>query len=121
MVEVGLFVEEAGEDNESRHGVQDREHADADHQLLQFICLGTVVFHDGTDTEQGDEPGQQEHSAQHQVDEQRGQDETSESVDVPQTDVADSTQDVACNKRKNMFLLALFVLSSIGYRLNDRG
>lgn len=109
MVEVGLFVEQAGEDDQGRHGVQDREHADADHQLLQFICFCTVVFHDGTDTEQGDEPGQQEYSAQHKVDEQRGQDETSERVDVPQSDVADPTQDVACNKTKYTLLLALFM------------
>ena len=121
VVEVGLFVEEAGEDNQSRHCVQDREHADADHQLLQFICLGTVVFHDSTDSKQGDESGQQEYSAQHQVDEQRGQDETPESVDVPQSNVADPTQDVTCDKQNRHVYFSVISVNLIGYRLNGRG
>jgi hypothetical protein len=107
VIEVSLFIEEAGEDNKGRHGVEYREHPDSDHQLLQFVCLGTVVFHDSTDTKERDKPGQQEYRAQNQVDEQRGQDETSESVHVPQADVADPTQNVACNKnKKKMFILA---------------
>ena len=57
VVEESLLVEQAGEYDEGRHGVEDREDADANHQLLKFVRLCTVVFHDSTDTEEGDETG----------------------------------------------------------------
>lgn len=100
VVEVGLFVEEAGQDNEGRHGIQYREDADTNHKFLQFIGLGAIVFHNCTDSEERDKSGQQKHSAQDQVHEQGSQDEPSQRVNVPQTDVAYTAQDVTCNNKR---------------------
>lgn len=108
MVEVGLLIEEAREDDEGRHSVQDREHADADHELLEFIRLGAVMLHDRANAEQGHETGQEKHCAQHQIHEQGRQDEPSQCVDVPQTHVTHTTQDVSCNNKTSKSLLAYF-------------
>lgn len=100
VVEVRLLVEEAGEHDERRHRVQDGEHADADHQLLQLVGLRAVVLHHGTDAEQRDEAGQQEDGAQRQVHEQRRQHEAAQRLHVPQPHVAHARQNVTCNTNK---------------------
>lgn len=98
LVKISLFVEEAGEDNDGRDRVQHAEGSDPHHQLLQFVSLGSVMLHHCSDPEERHEPGQQEDSAQDEVNEEWSQDEASESFDVPQAYVADAAQDVTCNK-----------------------
>lgn len=100
MAEVGLLIEETSEDDEGGHRVQDREHADAYHQFLEFIRLGAVVLHDRANAEKGHEPSQEKHGAQHQVYEQRRHDKPSQCVDVPEAHVTHAAQDVACNKKE---------------------
>lgn len=94
LVEVGLLVEEASYDQHSWNGVQHREDAYPDHQLLQLVGLGAVVLHDGPDAEERHEAGQQEDGAEHEVHTERREDETSEDFGVPETDVANTGKDV---------------------------
>lgn len=104
VVEVGLLVEETSEDDEGGECVQHGEHANAHHQLLEFVRFGAVVLHDRANTEQRHEAGQEEHGAQNQVHEQRRQDEPAQRVHVPETHVTDATQDVACNNKTVKFI-----------------
>ena len=41
--EVVLLVEHAGNDDDGRDSVEDREHTDTEHQLLQLVSLGTIL------------------------------------------------------------------------------
>lgn len=63
----GLLVKIAGDDYGGRHRVEDTEDPYPHHQLLQLLCLGAVVLHDGPDPEEGNEAGQQEGSPDEQV------------------------------------------------------
>lgn len=96
LVEVGLLVEEAGYDDEGRDGVEHREYADADHELLELVGLGAVVLHDRAYAEERDEAGQQEDGAEDEVDAEGREHEAPEGLDVPEPDVADAREDVAC-------------------------
>lgn len=95
LVEVGLFVEEAGDDDEGGDRVEDGEDADPDHELLQFVGSRPVVLHHGSDAEERHEAGEQEGRAQHQVHAQRGEDEAAQRLHVPHAHVAHARQDVA--------------------------
>lgn len=72
-----LLVEEAGDDDGGRNGVEHAEHPDPHHQLLQLLRLGAIVLHDGANSEQRNEAGEQERSADEKVNEERGQHEPS--------------------------------------------
>jgi len=65
------------DDDGCGHCVQNAEHADPDHELLQLVCLAAahLLLDDVTDAEQRYEPAQQERYAQRQVDDERRQDE----------------------------------------------
>lgn len=52
LVPKGLFIEVAGDDDGGRHSVEDTEDSDAHHELLQLLCLGAVMLHDGADAEE---------------------------------------------------------------------
>lgn len=97
LVEVGLLVEQTGEDDESWHGVQYGENADADHELLQLVGLRAVVFHDGADAEEGHEASQEEDRPQDQVGKERSQNEAAKSVRIPHAHEANAAQDVPWN------------------------
>jgi len=57
----GLVVV-ASDDDGCGHGVQNAEHADSDHELLQLVCLTAayLLLDDVPDAEQRYEPAQQE-------------------------------------------------------------
>lgn len=67
----GLLVEITGDHDGGRNRVEDAEHPDPNHQLLQLLRFGAVMFHDGADPEKRHEASQQEGSTDEQVDEQR--------------------------------------------------
>jgi hypothetical protein len=96
VVEVGLLVEEAGDDDEGGHRVQDGEYPDAYHELLQLVGLRAVVFHDRADAEERDEAREEEGRPEDEVHAEGGQDEASERLDVPEADVAHARQYVTC-------------------------
>lgn len=47
----GLLIEVTGDHDGGRYRVEDAEDANPHHQLLQLLCLGAVVLHDGADPE----------------------------------------------------------------------
>lgn len=94
-VEVHVLVEEAREHYERRHRVQYGEDADPDHQLLQLVGFGAVVFHHSADAEEGHEAGEQEDGAEDQVGAEGRQDEEAERFHAVEAHVADAAQDVA--------------------------
>ncbi len=63
----GLLVKKASNDDGGWDGVENRKHTYADHQALQLLGLGSVVLHDGADTKQGHEAGEQEWGANEEV------------------------------------------------------
>jgi len=67
----------ASDDDRCGHGVQNAEHADADHELFQFVRLAAthLLLDDVSDAEQRYEAAQQERYSQRQVDDERRQDE----------------------------------------------
>jgi len=101
VVEV-LLVEEAAEHRRRRHQVQHREHADANHQLLQLVRLGAVVLHHGADAEQRHEARHQEDGAQDQVHQQRHQHKAPQRRRVPLTHRAHAAQNVTCENTRNL-------------------
>lgn len=48
-----LLIEVTCQDNGGRYRVEDTEDTNAHHQLLQFLCLGAIMLHDGADAKQG--------------------------------------------------------------------
>ena len=71
VVEVGLFVEKAGDNDKGGHCVKNREDTDANHQLLELVGLRAVVLHDRANAEQRDETRQQKHGAEDKIDAER--------------------------------------------------
>lgn len=67
----------ASDDDGRGHSVQNAEHADPDHELLQLVRLAAthLLLDDVPDAEQRYEPAQQERYAQCQVDNERRQHE----------------------------------------------
>lgn len=64
LLEVGVLVDEARDDDEGRQGVEDGEDAYSYHELLQFVGLGAVVLHHRADPEEGDEAGGEKDGAE---------------------------------------------------------
>lgn len=91
----GLLIEEAGDDDGGGYGVENAEHPDPNHEPLQLLCLSAVVLHDGADSEQRDEAGQQKGGTDEEIDEERGQHKPSKRVQVAEADEADATEHVA--------------------------
>ena len=90
-----LLVEVARDDDRRRHRVEDREDADAHHQLLQLVRLRPVVLHDGADAEERDEAGEEERRAEREADDERCDDEEPERRHVADAREADAAEDVA--------------------------
>ncbi len=84
-------IKKASNDDGGRDGVENRKHTYADHQALQLLGLGSVVLHDGADTKQGHEASEQERGANEEVDEERGQDEAPQGIQIVQDPQADAT------------------------------
>ncbi|KAG5899296.1 hypothetical protein JTB14_029250 [Gonioctena quinquepunctata] len=95
VVEIGVFVDEAGDDHQGGEGVEDGEDAYPYHELLEFVGLGAVVFHHRADPEEGHEARGEEDRAEDEVDHQGDQDEHAHGVDVPQSHVAYSAEDIS--------------------------
>lgn len=95
LLSESLLVEVAGDHDGRGNRVENTKHADAHHQLLQLLRLGTVVLHDGSDAEQRHEAGQEKRGADEEVDEKRRQDEATQRVHVVDANVAHSGEEVA--------------------------
>lgn len=65
----GLLIEVTGDYYSGWHCVEDTEHTNSNHELLQLLCLGTIMLHDSADAEQRDKSSQEERRADKQVDE----------------------------------------------------
>lgn len=78
----GLLVEEAGDNNGGRDGVEHAEYSDPHHQTLQLLCLGAVVFHDGADSEQWHKAGQQERRPDEEINKEGGQHKAPQRIQV---------------------------------------
>lgn len=101
LVEIHLLVEQAHDNGDRRHRVQDGEDSDAQHQLFQLIRLRTVVLHHRPNTEQRNETQQEEDGTDDQVDGQRSQHESAQHIEIPQADVANTGQYIACKSNKS--------------------
>lgn len=97
-VHIGLVDEAANHYRRGQCG-QNAEDTNADHELLQLVCLGAVLYaplvlDHIADAEQRDEASEQEDDAQHQVDDQGEHHEVLEVVDVVVAHVADASDGI---------------------------
>lgn len=99
-VEIDVLVEEARQHDEGGNGVEHGEDTYADHELLQLVRLGAVVFHDGADSEEGDEADEKADGSAKQVNTQGDQDEDEEGLHVVEAHVAHAAQDVTWKKTR---------------------
>lgn len=89
-----LFIKQTRHDDRGRNCVEDAENPNPNHEALQFIRSCTVVFHDGANSEEAHETNDEEAGPDHQMYQQRGQDESTQRVYVPQPHEADSSHDI---------------------------
>ena len=85
-----LFVQVAGHHDAGWHSVEQREDADADHELLQLVRLGAALLDDAANAEERHEARQEEERAHQQVEHHRAQHEAAQRVQVLVPHVADA-------------------------------
>ena len=91
-----LLIHVARDHDGGRHGVEEGEHADADHQPLQLVRLPAALLLDHVaDAEEGDEAGQEERGPDDEVHHQRRDHESAEVGHRLVAHVADSGHGVA--------------------------